>query len=361
MDKKKILTDFISKNGLDCLVISSGFTRFWLTNYDTTAGIIVATKDKNYFLADARYFNRIKNDKNCENIDEFILTNNYFSDLNILLDKLFLKNIGFEKKYSSYSDFLSLKAVLQDKNLIPTATENLRLVKSLKEIEKIRKACEINDKIFNFLTKNIKVGMTENFVKNLILQKIIEFSGDGPSFSPIVASGINSAFPHYDPKDVKIKEGDILLLDFGTIYQGYCCDMTRTIFVGNVNCNPNFSKLKEIYLTVKKAQESAISHVIPGKTGRLIDQVSRNIIKNAGYGDFFLHRTGHGLGIEVHELPNVADYDETKYQKNMVVTIEPGIYLENVGGVRIEDDVVCDLNSGVPLNKSPKELLIINN
>ena len=181
-----------------------------------------------------------------------------------------------------------------------------------------------------------------------------EEGAEGFSFDTIAASGLNSAMPHAVPTDKKLEQGDFLTMDFGCLYHGYCSDMTRTVVIGKAS-----EKQRKVYDTVLLAQKTAMDQMRPGMTGRQIDALARDVIREAGYGEYFGHSLGHSVGLEIHERPVFSKNEKTVIQPGMVITVEPGIYIENFGGVRIEDVVVITENGCESLAHSPKELIEI--
>lgn len=228
-------------------------------------------------------------------------------------------------------------------------------MKKTEEIEKLEIASKIADDCFEYICRNIKIGMTEIEVAQMMDKFMIENGAEALSFETIVGSGVNSAQIHSTPTDKKIENGDIVLLDFGCKYQGYCSDISRTIFIGNIT-----EEQKQIYNIVLEAQLIAIEKITDGMLCCEADKIARDIIKNKGYD--FAHALGHGVGTEVHESPVISPRnDKDSLQDNMVFTIEPGIYLENKFGVRIEDTVILENGKVRSLNKVTKDIIIINN
>ncbi len=229
----------------------------------------------------------------------------------------------------------------------------LRMIKSEKEIVKIREACRLADLAVEIGVHEIAEGKTE-----MEILATIEFEmkkmGYEMSFSTMVLTGANAASPHGTPGMTKVQRGDLVLFDLGVVYDGYCSDITRTVAYGDIN-----EKQAEIYETVRKAQEAAISVSKPGISCAELDLTAREIIREKGYGNYFPHRLGHGLGISVHEYPSITETNPLRLQEGMVYTIEPGIYVPNVAGVRIEDDVYITETGYEILTKYPKSIQII--
>ncbi len=267
-----------------------------------------------------------------------------------------LKRIGFESNFVTYADAENLKKDFPGTEFVAVDSliEKIVSCKNEKEIELTRKAVEITDRTFTELLKIIKPGMTEREVGAQIsyLQKM--FGADGDSFDPIVASGERSAFPHARPTDKKIQTGELLKLDFGCVVEGMKSDMTRTIAIGEIP-----EECRKIYQIVKEAQQKALDTVKAGINSKVLDASARDYIKEKGYGNNYGHGLGHGLGYDIHEKPAVNERSDYVLEVNNIITIEPGIYIEGLGGVRIEDDVVVKENGCEILTKSTKELITL--
>lgn len=232
--------------------------------------------------------------------------------------------------------------------------EELRIIKSEDEIQKLREAARLADKVFEQLVKFIKPGILERDIKNKIEELFMEMGADSLSFEPIVASGPNSSKPHYNKDSRVIEEKDVIILDFGCKYKGLCSDMSRTVFVGDIS-----EEEKKVYDIVYRANEASEKYVEVGVSAQSVDEVARNIIKEEGHGEHFLNRVGHGIGYSVHEAPYIKGGNERKLQKGMAFSIEPGIYISGKFGMRIEDIVVISEKGVEILNKAPKEVVVI--
>lgn len=229
----------------------------------------------------------------------------------------------------------------------------MRVIKDEAELEKMREAAKLADYAIEVGCKEIAEGKTEMEILNAI-ESAIKAKGYSMSFETMVLVGEKSASPHGTPGDRKIKRGDMILFDLGVIYEGYCSDITRTVAFGEVS-----EAQKDIYNTVRKANEDAIAAVKPGVRACDLDKISRDVITEAGYGEYFTHRLGHGLGISVHEFPSINGANTFTLEEGMVFTIEPGVYKSDVTGVRIEDDVVVTKDGVEILTKFTKELVIL--
>lgn len=232
----------------------------------------------------------------------------------------------------------------------------LRMQKDADEIKLMRKAIEIAQDSLRATLDHFKIGMTEREIAAELTIQMLRFGSDPEMpFAPIVASGPNSANPHALPSDRKVQSGDLLLFDWGAYYQGYCSDLTRTFAVGEID-----PELKKIYETVKEANQAGRNAGKPALAAGVVDRAARKVIDTAGYGEFFFHRTGHGLGMEGHEEPYMFGENNLVLQPGMTFTVEPGIYLEGKGGVRIEDNVVITADGAETLSDYPRDFCVIS-
>jgi Xaa-Pro dipeptidase len=272
------------------------------------------------------------------------------------------KRINMVSKVAIEKEHMNVERYEQLLGLFPKAAfvsaeeklQLLRMIKDAKELKIIEEACALADYAVEFGCSEIKEGKTELDVLNALEYALKQKGITEMSFATMVLTGANAASPHGNPGQTKIQKGDLVLFDLGVIVDRYCSDITRTVAYGDIN-----DKQKEIYDTVLKAQLAAIEASKPGVTASEVDLTARRIIRDAGYGDYFPHRLGHGLGISVHEYPSITAANQLTLQEGMVYTIEPGIYVPEVAGVRIEDDVYITADGVKVLTKFPKELQII--
>lgn len=232
--------------------------------------------------------------------------------------------------------------------------EKFRLIKDEDEIKYLSKAAEIADKTFEEIVKYIKPGVTEREISDKIKELLIELGGEELSFEPIVASGPNSSMPHYNDDRRVIEEQDLVILDYGCRYKGYCSDISRTVFIGEPT-----DEQKKVYEIVLRANSEAEKAVKEGITAGEIDSIARNIIEDAGYGKYFINRTGHGIGLAVHEAPYIKGGNEEVLKTGMAFSVEPGIYIPGKFGMRVEDIVVVDGEGSKILNKANKNMTIV--
>lgn len=345
---------------LDSVVILNDVNRYYFSGYDASFAVLFLTRERSYFITDSRY----TAEANSLIGDKFeVVSANFSKAIDFIKDKISssnVKNVGYEDQTILFNEYLELVKIKTAKSkeidLVPisSAISSIRAVKTEEEIGFIRQAAQISDKAFLALQKKMKVGMTERDVLAELEYQMRLLGASGSAFDTIVAFGEKTAFPHAHSGDVKLEKGELVLIDFGAKYNYYCSDITRVLCVGEP-----IEKIKELHSVVYTAQEYALSAMRSGLTGREVDSFAREYIKSCGYGKCFTHALGHGLGLEIHEGPAVSanNYDELK--ENMVVTCEPGVYVEGLGGVRIEDTVLVKDNGIELLNSVSKEIIIL--
>lgn len=239
--------------------------------------------------------------------------------------------------------------------MINDEIDKLRIIKEEDEIELLKEACSITDKIFEKVLSHIKVGISENEINAWIHFYSLKYGASKLSFEPVISSGVRTSFPHARPTNKKLELGEPIMIDFGIEYKNYQSDMTRTIFIGKPS-----SKMIEIYNVVKLAQQVGIENIKEGNKAKDIHNKVKKVIEDAGYGNYFNHGLGHGIGIgDGCEYPFLNENSETILCENMVMSCEPGIYIPNIGGVRIEDDILIKGGIGISLNKTTKDLIIL--
>ena len=269
--------------------------------------------------------------------------------------KLTLRKVAIEKEHMNVERYEHIQHYLSAHSFISAEEKlrQLRMIKTEKEVEKIREACRLADLAVEIGVHEITEGKTEMDILATIEYEMKKM-GYEMSFSTMVLTGANAASPHGTPGMTKIQRGDLVLFDLGVVYDGYCSDITRTVAYGDIS-----EQQADIYETVRKAQEAAVSISKPGISCAELDLTARNIIKESGFGNYFPHRLGHGLGVSIHEYPSITETNPLLLQAGMVYTIEPGIYVPNIAGVRIEDDIYITENGCEVLTKYPKSIQII--
>jgi Xaa-Pro aminopeptidase len=352
MDCNIQILNILDQFSLDAVLISNEYNMRYLSKFTGACGYLFISRIKKIILTDFRYTIQAKEES--ENYEVITVNGDYFKEINGLIEQEHIKRLGFEGKDTLYYDYIILKEHLVSKELIALGNEftNLRTIKSQLELEYIKKAESIGDIAFLKILEIIKPGMTElEIAANL--EYIMKINGAQElSFDTIAASGIHSSMPHAVPTNKKVELGDFLTLDFGCKYKGYCSDMTRTIVIGKAT-----RKQKEVYNLVLEAQLAALDFIRAGYKGKEIDKVSRDIIDQGGYEGCFGHGLGHSVGLFIHENPRLSPREDTEIYANTIETVEPGIYIEGFGGVRIEDLVVVTDKGHINYSSSPKGLI----
>lgn len=317
-------------------------------------GIILMNDKENLFVTDARYMEEINNFFTIN--DELIVCDQ--KDMSEADEQGFFQyceTVGFEEDYVTYSQYQNFIRKYRIKSLegMEGLIEKHRVIKCEREIENIKKACEITDNCFNHLVDFIKIGMTEKEVALEIQKFFIQNGADGEAFTSIVASGVNSAKPHAILTDKKIEYGDPIIIDFGAKYNGYCSDMTRTIFAGNVN-----QELRNIYNLILKNQLRVAKDIRDGMSAKMLSKSVDSEFYLYNYS--LIHALGHGVGLEIHEIPYLTNNSQAILRENMVITNEPGIYINGKYGIRVEDTIRVGKEESEVLTKSNKEIIIVD-
>lgn len=350
-NKKQIIKKILINNNIDAILLYAPENRFWYSDFISTLGYLLITQTQANLLLDGRYITEGKIKAKNVICHEF---SNAFDCLDGLIKAQKIIKIGFEAEYITYSQLEFWKKVLPTVIFVPIYVSTMRMIKDKIEISRIKKACAIGDLAFNEVLKFIKPGVSEKDIEAVILRAFAKNGAIKASFDTIVASGVRGAMPHGKASNKIIANNELVTCDFGCVYEQYCSDMTRTFIIGQVD-----SKLTEIHEIVKSAQMAGIKAIKPGIAIGVIDKICRDYIKNKGYEKYFTHGTGHGLGIEIHEAPWVIKNETTILEPGMVITVEPGIYIPNLGGVRIEDDILVTANGYEILTKSSRTINVL--
>ena len=349
--KLQWLRNKMSSLDLQGLIISNPINIKYLTNIDAE-GTLILTRKENIYITDGRYIEQVHSILTL--YDEIIVYDmhdvskedyeNFF---------MFCENVGFEENYVTYAGYKELIRKYKINNLVETEhiIEKQRMIKDIDEINNLQKACEITDNCFKYIISYIKPGMTEKQIADEI-EEYYKQRTDGLAFDTIVASGENSAKPHAVPSNRKIQEKDIITIDMGCKVNGYCSDMTRTIFVGEMT-----DEMKKIYDLVLKNQVQTLEQMKDGVSTRMLTKMVQNDFRFYDYD--LIHSLGHGVGMEIHEAPYIGISSDTNLKENMIVTDEPGIYIPGKFGIRIEDTVQITKFGSISLTKSEKTYIII--
>lgn len=352
MTRIEKLNSAIKSKHLEAVVVLSDFNRRYLSGFTGTSGALIITKDYNLLLTDFRYIEQAT--AQAPEFEIIKQKGSLIDEVKNQLEKLDVQNVGFEGNLVSYDTYLQLSKSYISLISISGMIEKIREVKDESEIELIQKAANIVDEAYEYILTVAKAGMTEQQLKAKLESKMLELGAEGTSFETIVASGERGALPHGVASDKVINSGELITLDFGAYYKGYSSDITRTFAIGEPD-----PKLKEIYNIVLEANQKGIDAAKKGITGKALDAIARDYITEKGYGEAFGHSLGHGIGLDVHEGPNLSRKSDTPLDINNCVTIEPGIYLDGLGGVRIEDDILIKENGCERFTKCSKNLIIL--
>lgn len=337
-------------------LIVSPENRRYFTSFPSSDGFLIVNADRAVFITDGRYIEAAeKGAKNCE----VVLQKRIFPQIAEILADMKCGHLLVESSRMTLDFYNSLKGAAKNiaihtDTCLDSIINALRSVKTEKELECIKAAQKITDDAFTHICGFIKEGVTEREIGLELDFYMLSHGGEALSFETIAVSGKNTSMPHGVPSNKKVENGDFITMDFGTVVGGYHSDMTRTVALGYAT-----DEMKRVYETVKKAQSACIKGLCAGLTGIEGDALARNVIESEGFSEYFTHGTGHGVGIEIHEFPNLNRANDVPLVTGQIVTVEPGIYIPNKFGVRIEDMVYITENGCIDLTKSEKELVIL--
>jgi Xaa-Pro aminopeptidase len=350
------LRQLLIENNCNACLIAGRANTIYFSGFTGTTSLLLVSIDKAWLIVDFRYTIQAR-EQVYEGIEVIEIKKSFYSTLNEIVNNNSIDIIGFEGQALTVSEYNRIKEKLtRAKKLVrfDSQIDWIRSIKDSDEIERIQQAVLLGDKVFEHIIKFIKPGMKETEVAAELEYTMKKLGAKGPSFESILAAGHRSAMCHGTATDNIIKNGDTVVLDFGVIYRNYCSDMTRTIFIGEPK-----KELARIYDIVKKAQQAALDGIKSGMSGYDADKIARDIIAENGYEEAFGHSLGHGVGLEIHEEPRLSEKSEDILKDGMVFSVEPGIYVEGLGGVRIEDMVVLVDGKIRNFTTSPKEMIII--
>jgi Xaa-Pro aminopeptidase len=363
--KKKLI-----ENKINGLAVFKDENIFYLTGFygRDTGSIALITQKETVLLTHFIHFEQACKSVSDKNTRIIKFIGHKFVKLSEILSEMYIKNCGFEGNSISHDSFLKSGEILKEKGIeiynSPGLVEELRLIKDECEIKVIKKSCKITQDAFELILKKGSAGIRNFSEAELAFEiesNMVKNGASGLSFDLVIANNCASSLPHYDPSGKIINDG-ILLFDIGCKYEHYCSDFTRTIFLDGQKGpkDPDkIKKLKQIYDIVLQAQDKALKSCRAGMTCKELDNIARDFIDEKGYGKFFGHGLGHGIGLEIHEPPAVSFTDDTILKENMVITIEPGIYLEGIGGVRIEDIVLVKDGGCENFYSNSKSLMVL--
>lgn len=325
----------------------------YLSGFSGSNAALLLTPDRAFLFTDPRYEIQAFEECDCE---VKVAKGPLLKELSSWIRRLRLKSVGFERNRIGFEDYAQLKELTRSVRLKPLSgvVESLRMIKSAAEIATIRASVQLNSAAFARALRHFKPSMSEVDLAAEIEYRMRRLGADGAAFETIVASGERTALPHARPTDRSIRQDELLLMDMGASVAGYASDMTRTYAVGKLD-----AKRRRMYRAVLDSQLAAVDTVKPGVSCASVDRAARDVLRRFGMEHLFIHSTGHGLGLEIHERPRVGRKEGTKLEAGMVITIEPGIYQEGFGGIRIEDTVLVTPGGCETLTRTGKELVVL--
>lgn len=353
----RALRRMMAKESLDAMLVTYLPNVRYLCNFTGSSGALVVEPDRVIFFSDNRYREQAAAEVFCD--DSSIVSGGALSEPILdYLNSSKARRIGFESNTMAYGVYIRLESGLKSRaRLVLTEdwVEQLRQTKDSREITLMKKAASIGARALKQTLSEVREGITEIELSRILRDRLEACGGEKLSFDSIVLFGGRTSLIHGKPGNAKLKWGDPILFDFGTTYEGYCSDMTRTVCFG-----PPSDEVREAYRAVERAQREARQAVAPGRTGKQIDAAARDCLESLGYGDEFSHSTGHSLGLEIHESPRLSDRSKTRLRQGMVVTVEPGVYRPGRYGIRIEDMVVVTKSGSECLTRYPRSLTILS-
>lgn len=360
-DRIARLRKTLKRKKVDALLVTQPHNRRYLSNYtaadhgiqETSGVLLIPVSGQPLLFTDSRF--TLQAEKEARGFKVVLYPKGLTALLKKLLPKLGIGSLGFESDYMLHSSVRRIKK-MTDKlkvSLVPfdDLVERMRVIKSHDEIRLLKKSTKLNEHTFQLVYNTIEPGMTEREIALAIELTMHELGAEGPSFDTIVAFGTNAANPHAVPTDRVLNSGDLVLIDMGLVYRGYCSDMTRTFIAGK----PDKTFKKRLRL-VRAAQLAGIAAIRPGATGKEVDRAARAVLVEGGYGHCFGHGLGHGVGLAVHEDPRLSPRARRKLKAGMVVTVEPGIYLPEWGGIRLENMAIVSKDGCEVINHDATSL-----
>jgi Xaa-Pro aminopeptidase len=353
--RRKALQAHLAEAKLDCLLVTHPPNWYYLTGFTGEAGALVVTRGGTSLITDGRF--RVQANEEAPGIKVVLQEGSLFGSLAAFLQKSKGVRAGFDPGQLTVGQLQAVKkAAGGRRRWIPAAglVEALRMRKDATEVSRMRKACVLAGDVMQRAIRLLKPGIRESEVAAEVEYQMRKAGASGPSFQTIVAFGTRSALPHARPTAKRLKKNELVVLDLGAILAHYCSDMTRTVYFGRAP-----ARVRRWYRAVQEAQAAAIEAVKSGAACGDVDAAARRILVGYRLHQYFVHSTGHGLGLEVHEDPRLARGQKRRLEPGNVVTIEPGVYVEGVGGIRIEDDVVVHANRNEVLTRVPRDLIEI--
>ncbi len=345
----------IYANDSEAVIVIDEVNRFYLSGYDSSFGVLLLTRQKNFFITDSRYVLEARG--SVYDGYEIVAKNGFSEAIEFVSSYIHDNNytrVGYEGDTILHSQYLALKSIGVKLVSVSSELARMRAVKTEYELSQIKIAVQIAERAFSYAIKRAKPGITERDLVIELEHQANVMGAEGVSFDTIVAFGERTACPHAHPSLKRLEKGMPILVDFGVKYNHYCSDMTRVASIGEPS-----RQIRAIHSAVLNAQEYALSQIKAGLTGREADSFAREYLHARGLGDNFTHSLGHGVGLEIHEYPTLSRSNDEELLPNMVVTCEPGAYVKNIGGVRIEDIIVVKENGIELLNTLGKDIIIL--
>jgi Xaa-Pro aminopeptidase len=352
--RRQTVASGLAEHKLDGLLVSWGPNLRYLSGFTGSNALLLVTPGKSILFTDPRYTIQAGQESTCQ---VRIAKGPLVIDVVAAIAKSGLKRVGYEPALTTCDAYQSLEAKLPMKATLVAVKgwiEELRTVKSPTEIERIRRSVETNSKAFEQAVARVRPGMKEQDLAADLEYRMRRLGAEKPSFETIVAGGVRSALPHAQPTAARFRAGELIVVDMGALQEGYCSDMTRMLYLGAPT-----AKVKRTYKAVLEAQLAGIDAVRAGVRTAAVDAATRNVLKGYGLDGAFIHSTGHGLGLEIHEPPRLGKRDKGRLKAGMAITIEPGVYIEGFGGIRIEDTVLVTEKGCEILTPTGKELRVI--
>ncbi|HVP48054.1 MAG TPA: Xaa-Pro peptidase family protein [Bryobacteraceae bacterium] len=352
--RRSVLACQLVQHDLDALVVSFGPNVRYLTGYTGTNGLVILLPDRAVFFTDPRYRIQAAQEVDCP---VRVVSGPMLPPVAQYLRRVKSRRVGFEKSHMTVEIHQALKDALPMRSSLEPVVgwiERQRAVKSHREIAAIRRSVELNSRAYEQAARHIRPGMCESELAAELDYRMRRQGAEGPAFETIVAAGARTALPHARPTSATLGRGALVLVDMGAMLDGYASDMTRMLFLGRPGM-----RVKRAHKAVLEAQLAAIDAVRAGVRAEAVDRAARRVLRGHGLARAFVHSTGHGLGLEIHEPPRIGKKDKTPLVTGMTITIEPGVYLEGFGGIRIEDTVAVTDNGCEVLTPTSKELRIL--
>ena len=350
---REAIQQAIKQAGIDAVLLTSPQNRRYATGFPSSAGVCLIDTKQGYLFTDFRYIEAAKK-RAGEQYTVDIVRGSYANMVNHVIEQDEIRTIAYEEDFMTCQDFKQWQEAL-NAEFVPLGSilHDLRKVKTEEEMQCCVRAQRIAERALAETLNDIRAGVTEKHIAALLTYRMLDYGGEAMSFEPIVVSGKKSSMPHGVPSEKLIEPGDFVTMDFGCTVEGYCSDMTRTVAVEHYT-----EEMENIYDIVLRAQQAGIEAARPGITGYAVDAAARELIAQEGYGRFFGHSFGHGIGLDIHELPLAAPSWKKPLAAGNIISAEPGIYLPGKFGVRIEDMLYITKDGCLNLTKAPKELQI---